>query len=222
MKPGFEDFANVPLKPDSDLDGEIYVDQLHSLLQRISPELEALIPSATQSAATAALHSSLPHSTIAPAVVPPPVRRTDEQVIWDRIHGTADPDTNRDAVAARPRKSIISPRGGIFEGAFQGPKVFRQSVMTQTVRRPDGTYETRRVVKDADGSVNTTVTKTLTDGSTVVVSSGDTAKKPAGSGPGDVGGGGGGGRPIGGAKSFADDRNVYVTKEGYAMPKNIW
>lgn len=210
MKPGFEDFFNVPLKPDSDLDGEIYADQLHSLLQRISPELEVLIPSSQP-----ALHSSVPGSR---KTSPPAVRRTDEQIIWDRIHGTADPEPSRDIVA-RPRKAIISPRSGIFEGAFQGPKVFRQSVMTQTVRRPDGTYETRRVVKDADGTVNTTVTQTKKDGTTVVLSTPDIAK-PAGS-PGEAAGGGGGGRPLD-SGSIVDNRNVYVTKEGYAMPKNIW
>lgn len=213
MKPGFEDFFSATGKPDSDLDGEIYADQLHSLLQRISPELEVLMPSSSQPA----LHSSLPGSrkTSLPAV-----SRTDEQVIWDRIHGTADPEPNREVVA-RPRKATIAPHSGVFEGAFQGPKVFRQSVMTQTVRRPDGTSETRRVVKDADGSVNTTVTQTKKDGTTVVLTTPDIVK-PAGS-PGEVAGGGGGGSGwLFGAGWFADNQNVYVTKEGYAMPKNIW
>lgn len=207
MKPGFENFfrqekaaaAATTTTLDSDLDGEIYADQLHSLLQRVSPEMEALMTTARLPQKDKRLASAADASQ----------KRTDEETIWDRIHGTSTAANNPKAIV----KKLQPPRGGIFEGAFQGPKVFRQSVMTQMVRKPDGSYESRRTVVDADGHANTTITRTTADGRTETIMN---------SGGGAVGGGGcddEGGPPM---RGVVEHRNIYVTKEGYAMPKNIW
>lgn len=225
MKPGFENFFRLgdgdddggdKSLLDTDLDGEIYADQLHSLLQRISPEMEALM-------------SRLPtgNDKVIAAPLKPidAAKRTDEETIWDRIHGTfvatADSAGSGKAGVKKLQPRIGGGGGGVFEGVFQGPKVFRQSVMTQMVRKPDGSYESRRTVLDADGRTSTTVTRTTADGRTETITS-----DGCGSGGGGGGGGAGGGSIFyegsGTGGMNAIDRNIYVTKEGYAMPKNIW
>lgn len=266
LKPGFEDLFVAAAAPDgkadsnspsssasagaldSDLDDEIYADQLHSLLQRISPDLDAFLQQQRPSMSTVpSIKSSSPprgarFAMTGGAVVP----LSDEQQVLNLLHGTAvvaggadDRSTVMPGVLSK--KSLLSPaRSGIFEGAFQGPKVFRQSVMTQTVRRPDGTVETRRVVRDADGNTSTTVTKTTADGDRSETSSSSNGSSSGNSGGGGNWNGGGcfdakpppGGLPANGAAAVAAakpvpsaavaDRNVYVTKEGYAMPMNIW
>lgn len=218
MKPGFEDIfnqdgLNQASSVDTDLDGEIYADQLHSLLQRISPEIESLIPKKftpmlkKQCTQTEAQRN---------------IKRTDEEIIWDRIHGT---DLLADEIVLPNRRQQglkkIPPRGGIFEGAFQGPKIFRQSIMTQTIRKPNGTYETRRVVRDADGTTNTTITRSTTDGKTETITSSSNDNimgKERLMMPDEPDAAGGNNNYI----SSINDRNIYVTKAGYAMPMNIW
>lgn len=212
MKPGFENFL-PPSKEgdqshDTDLDGEIYADQLHSLLQRISPEMEAMMPKLK-----AVLKNKSTNSV--GAVSAAPIKRSDEEAIWDRIHGTYTESAGAPP-AAKPRHPIVGKqpsRSGVFEGAFQGPKVFRQSIMTQIVRKPDGSYETRRTVLDANGHTNTVVTRTMSDGRTETLSSSSDGSKTTGSQPM---------LPVGDYGLTMPDRNIYVTKDGYAMPKNIW
>lgn len=200
LKPGFEDLRKDLLEQskaiDTDLDDEIYADQLHSLLQRISPELEKA-------------------SHMKPCVDgTKTAKKTDEETIWDRIHGTFVEETKPSTPRRNQQllKKLPHPRGGVFEGAFQGPKVFRQSVMTQVIRKPDGSTETRRTVRDADGKENTTVTKRTNDGKV------ETFTQP------------GNGRIVRQptvepdhrtSSLLACDRNVFVTKDGYAIPK-LW
>lgn len=200
LKPGFEDLRKDLMEKskaiDTDLDDEIYADQLHSLLQRISPELEK-------------------SSNIKPYVDGnKTVKKTDEETIWDRIHGTfvADNKPNQPRNNQQVLKKLPHARGGVFEGAFQGPKVFRQSVMTQVIRKPDGSTETRRTVRDADGNENTTLTKRTNDGKVetfTFTDSGKTVPKPSVIEKDSI------------ALALACDRNVFVTKEGYAIPK-LW
>lgn len=202
LKPGFEDMRKDLLEKnkaiDTDLDDEIYADQLHSLLQRISPELEK-------------------SSNIKPYVeANKRVKKTDEETIWDRIHGTFVDDAKSNPPKRNQQqlmKKLPHPRGGVFEGAFQGPKVFRQSVMTQVVRKPDGSTETRRTVRDAEGNENTTVTKRTNDGKVETFSypgNGSIVAKPSVQQDNTsvllIGNG---------------DRNVFVTKDGYTIPK-LW
>lgn len=212
MKPGFENFLPPSEKGDhshdTDLDGEIYADQLHSLLQRISPEMEAMVPRLK-----AALNNNSTNSV--GAVSAAPIKRSDEETIWDRIHGTYTESVVAPQ-AAKPRHPIVGKqpsRSGVFEGAFQGPKVFRQSIMTQIVRKPDGSYETKRTVLDANGHKNTVITRTLSDGRTETLSS--TTDGSKGTEPQPM-------PPAGDYGIAMPDRNIYVTKDGYAMPKNIW
>lgn len=212
MKPGFENFLPSSKEGDqshdTDLDGEIYADQLHSLLQRISPEMEAMVPKLK-----AVLKNKGTNSV--GAVSAAPMKRSDEETIWDRIHGTytesaVAPPANK----ARPPIVGKQPsRSGVFEGAFQGPKVFRQSIMTQIVRKPDGSYETKRTVLDANGHTNTVVTRTTSDGRSETLSSSTDGSNSTGSQPM---------LPAGDYGIKMPDRNIYVTKDGYAMPKNIW
>lgn len=200
LKPGFEDLQKELLEKnkaiDTDLDDEIYADQLHSLLQRISPELEK------SSSSFSNKKTNIEGAKIA--------KKTDEETIWDRIHGTAD--ENKSNPPKRNQQLLKKlPRGGVFEGAFQGPKVFRQSVMTQVIRKPDGSSETRRTVRDAEGNENTTITKRTNDGKVETFSypgSGQMIQKPLV-------------EENRVSSLLPCDRNVFVTKESYIIPK-LW
>lgn len=204
LKPGFEEGLSkntTENRPslDVDLDGEIYADQLHTLLQRTSPELSKTIKSFEEKK---------------PFAIDAPYKLTDEEKVWNGIHGNA----GEDAPAAKPSDRYKPPlqiphRGGVFEGAFQGPKFFRQSIMIRTIRKPDGTYEIRRTVTGNDGIAKTTVTNSNGHTETIVHDNG--MKKQLDEG----------------AKPAADDnmksildmgRNLYVSKDGYALPRNLW
>lgn len=88
--------------------------------------------------------------------------------------------------------------------------------MTKTIRKPDGTYETTKITQDSQGNKTTTVTRTV-NGKTETITSND----------GEAG--------IGASKAqimpkqddkkdavYRFNRNVYVSKEGYALPRNLW
>jgi hypothetical protein len=62
--------------------------------------------------------------------------RTDDEIIMDRLQGKNDEDSV--AVAKQKRNSPTATPNGVFGGSFQGPKMFGQSIISQTVRRPDG------------------------------------------------------------------------------------
>lgn len=207
LKPGFEDgilknFNEKRPSLDIDLDGEIYADQLHTLLQRISPELNKTIKEFEEK-------KSFVNE-------PAPRKLTDEEKIWNAIHG----NTTEDAPVAKPniryKPPINIPHGGVFEGAFQGPKLFRQSIMIQTIRKPDGTYEIRRTITDNDGITKTTVTRS-DNGKTETITHDNGVKKQDNAAAAAVA------ATDGGVKSIVDlGRNLFVSKDGYALPRNLW
>lgn len=139
-----------------------------------------------------------------------------------RIHGTLNADGETKPAVMLPSRpppnakpnimTPMTPFGGVFDGTYQGPKMFSQSVMTKTVRKPDGTYETTKVTQDSTGQRTTTVTR-IVDGRKET-----TVKKegPGSAGSTAVGAGAGGDRKA------CMSRNLFVTKEGYAMPRNLW
>lgn len=219
MKPGFENvekFTNAKPSVDIDLDGEIYADQLHSLLQRISPEMENMRAKA-----------------LAPKKPEESMRKlTDEERVMDQIHcidegekrilpfkkHSFDPlnPSNRDPDMMKHFKHSKA-LGGAFEGIADGPRTFRQTVSRQVVRKPDGTYETTTVV---DPSGNTkTVIKSTVNGHTktqTLINGVDVNDKNAIAGvvikdeakPNDW--------------IIDCGRHFYVNKAGYALPKNLW
>ncbi|XP_020715989.1 uncharacterized protein LOC101451218 isoform X2 [Ceratitis capitata] len=193
LKPGFE---NIDILKefekkkgeimDTDLDGEIYADQLHSLMQRLSPneELPNILPRNDNKAIRNPIRNK---------------KLSDEDKILGKIHGTLE---SEDAIPKQPRvprsrpdmmtpMTPMIPRGptpfggGVFEGTYQGPKMFSQSIMSKTIRKPDGSYETTKITKDSQGN---TVIK----------------------------------QKEGGIAEKYSDRNIAVTKEGYAVPRNLW
>ncbi|XP_058823231.1 uncharacterized protein LOC131684402 [Topomyia yanbarensis] len=219
LKPGFEDEIKKELMKenlvDTDLDGEIYPDQLHTLLQRISPDLKELLPKKRGSGT--------------PSRSEPKMKLTDEQKIMDWIHGYKESDP---LPAVRPRAPRRMPsqrfHDGIFEGTFQGPRMFGQSIISQTIRKPDGTYETRKTVRDSEGHTKTTITRSTKDGQKETITT-----------YGDEGGSTGMVKPfIGGITVPNSDSNDSVahalldsdqgcrkhlySKNGYVLPKNLW
>jgi hypothetical protein len=220
LKPGFENEIMQELRKqkaiDTDLDDEwvedceasekvsnylafifrIYADQLHSLLQRMSPDLKAMLPSKMEDKNRVL---------------------TDDEKIMDRLIGRK-PDES--VAETKPKRSLAKPNqtpSGVFGGSFQGPKMFGQSVVSHTVRRPDGTYETRKTVRDSDGNAKTTVIRSTADGRVEkITSDGDTGSKL-----------------VDEVRRFAvdsndkpivdfDSRYYALHKGGYTLPKNIW
>lgn len=100
--------------------------------------------------------------------------------------------------------------------------MFSQSVMTKTIRKPDGTYETTKITQDSQGNKTTTVTRVV-DGKTETITTYDGAAAGAAAAAGSVTG-------KNHLKQHStepqaqvySDRNVYVSKEGYALPRNLW
>uniref|UniRef100_A0A182PDG0 Zinc finger CHCC-type domain-containing protein n=1 Tax=Anopheles epiroticus TaxID=199890 RepID=A0A182PDG0_9DIPT len=224
LKPGFEEAIrdmDKQVKPqDTDLDGEIYADQLHSLLQRISPDLKELMPK----------KRSERKKNAGPSME----RRklTDEEKVMDLIHGiTEQKNLPNNGTMSKPFRRHGGlpqrfPEGGLFEGAFQGPRMFGQSIISQTIRRPDGSYETRRTVRDSEGNTQTTVTLSTKDGRKETVTTYDEGGKKLG--PGEdmfgmkKGNGGGGGDDLPTGALLALDGKFGLNNNGYVLPKNLW
>uniref|UniRef100_A0A182MD37 Uncharacterized protein n=2 Tax=Anopheles culicifacies TaxID=139723 RepID=A0A182MD37_9DIPT len=222
LKPGFEqaEIGKDVKRQDTDLDGEIYADQLHSLLQRISPDLKELMPKKR----TDKLENN--------GTAPERRKLTDDEKVMNLIHGITDQKHQASGIS-KPLKRNGSlqqrfPEGGLFEGAFQGPRMFGQSIISQTIRRPDGSYETRRTVRDSQGNTQTTVTLSTKDGRKETVTTYDEAGKKLGSGEEIFGmkkGGGGGEQeshdmPTGAL--LALDGKFGLNYNGYVLPKNLW
>lgn len=138
------------------------------------------------------------------------IKRTEEEIIMDRIHGT---QLKEDEPPIRRRPITKNPHNGVFEGTFQGPKIFGQSIISQSIRKPDGTLETRRIVRDSEGNTKTTVTRTVNGKTetTTSIENGGSLKKII--------------EPRGFETGFNIlnlDRNMFVTRAGYTLPKNLW
>lgn len=210
MKPGFENFNNLAKPADVDLDGEIYADQLHSLLQRVSPELERI------------KHKQAKKAEQQKRKV------TDQEKVMDQIH-CIDEEEQKAPMSLKANEfeqkqpNIRIPHyGGAFEGVTGGPKTYRQTFSYQMIRKPEGTYTTSTVV-DPSGNTKTVIKRTV-DGETktqTLINGMDVEDKNA-----DGKNGIGIMAAIDQAKK--DDwiidcgRHFYVNKDGYAMPKNLW
>lgn len=97
--------------------------------------------------------------------------------------------------------------------------MFSQSVMTKTVRKPDGSYETTKVTQDSKGNKVTTVTRNVNGKTETITTYGDGAQLQAKASLDTM--------PEGQQQQqqtaqVYSDRNVYVSKEGYALPRNLW
>lgn len=217
MKPGFENFEkSTKMQPsiDIDLDGEIYADQLHSLLQNISPKENMM-------------------NKIAPKMQSKPKGQlTDEEKVMDQIHCIDDDELNgvepskKHGIGQQPPNIRIPHYGGAFEGVIGGPKTYRQTFSYQMIRKPDGTYTTSTVV-DPQGNTKTVIKRTV-DGDTktqTLINGIDVNEKK--NSYADNGN-------INNITTTTDDvvkqndwiincgRHFYVNKDGYAMPKNLW
>nr|NP_608908.1 uncharacterized protein Dmel_CG4230, isoform A [Drosophila melanogaster]AAF52220.1 uncharacterized protein Dmel_CG4230, isoform A [Drosophila melanogaster]AAL28268.1 GH16729p [Drosophila melanogaster] len=232
LKPGFESKILKKFEQqkdfslDTDLDGEIYADQLHSLIQRLNPGEN--VESGDQ-----VIGNILPSNQHGYRKGVQRAKLTDEEIIMGRIHGTISADGESQSYARPPRpprnnkpdimtpmtpmlpRSGMSPFGGVFDGNYQGPKLFSQSVMTKTVRKPDGSYETTKVTQDSSGHKTTTVTR-MKDGRKETIVTHDDGAPTVGMG----------GKQLQQKEEdlavARGERNIFVTKEGYAMPRNLW
>lgn len=229
MKPGFENFekfGNVKPSIDIDLDGEIYADQLHSLLQRISPELEQMRAKVLPSLASQSTPSNKTE---------PKRKLTDEDRVLDLIHCIDEEEKKRDDVRSNknhenrefgplPPNFRIPHYGGAFEGVISGPKTQRQTFSYQIIRKPEGTFTTKTVI-DPKGNTETTIKRTINgktetqtlvngvdvNGKNVIADPGITTTTTTST-----------------TEAKQSDwiidpgRYFYVNKDGYALPKNLW
>jgi hypothetical protein len=142
---------------DNDLDGDkIYADQLDSLLKRFSPDL--MLKDEPKKAETTQTTRKL----------------TDEEKIMDKIHGTFKEEVR--VTPQRPRKSQVhkAPMSPHHFSALPPFNDFPPSSSTLgknswgktviSIRKSDGTSETRKMERAADGTMRTTITKTDSDG----------------------------------------------------------
>lgn len=197
-------------------------DQLHTLLQRISPELESMRAKSMQ-----------PNAVNVPkAPEPKPKRKlTDAEKVMDMIHCIDEEDEKKHAGAVhpfmkpdlgnKPPNMRIPHYGGAFEGVIDGPKTYRQTFSYQMVRKPDGTVATSTVV-DPSGNTKTVIKRTI-DGETktqTLINGVDIDDANAN--------GSGGGDGILAIKQSTKNwiidcgRHFYVNKDGYALPKNLF
>lgn len=215
MKPGFENiekFSEVKPSIDVDLDGEIYADQLHSLLQRISPDLENMRAKA-----------------LTAKKAEPKRKMTVEEKVMDQIHCIDEEEMKRTEIHPFKKHEYGPPNvriphyGGAFEGIVDGPKTHRQTFSYQMIRKPEGTYTTSTVV-DPSGNTKTVIKRTV-DGETktqTLINGVDIDNKNAGV---DIGIGVGGAiTDMAKQNDWIIDcgRHFYVNKAGYALPKNLW
>lgn len=186
LKRSFESkYNNFRQKTDQDLDGKLYADQLDTLLKRISPEFAP---------------KAQPLSTSQKKF-----RQPDEEKILDIIHGTY----REDVVPVKPRKRQVqkvpaSPNhfGGLppFELPPNSSRTWGKTVIS--IRKQDGSFETRKMERSPDGQTRTTITKTDSDGSSSTQTfTGDSQKSIV---------------SLPTARNY-EDRNM-VTLNGYTIP----
>lgn len=150
------------------------------------------------------------------------MKRNDDEKIMDKIHGTTveekSPPRRSRLPPGHPKIPIITPpssSSGLENfGSQQNFRSFGQSIVSQTIRKPDGSYETRRILRDSDGNTKTTVTRTI-DGKTETITTYDNSvgnsTTPAYIKPNDT------------EKSLLKhDQNMKINQDGYTLPKNLW
>lgn len=196
-------------------------DQLHTLLQRISPESESMREMAMPPNAVNGIKKPEPK---------PKRKLTDEEKVMDMIHCIdGDEDDNKNSavhsfmkpdLGNKPPNMRMPHYGGAFEGVTPGPKTYRQTFSYQMVRKPDGTLTTSTVV-DPSGNTKTVIKRTI-DGET------KTQTLINGVDIDDANGGGAIGNEIASIKQSNNNwiidcgRHFYVNKDGYALPKNLF
>lgn len=216
LKPGIkkhiEDFHESKSHgaTDTDLDDKAYSDQLKALLDRIAPEKQQKFSSSSK-------------TTASPMTTQQREKRTEEQQVMDYIHDTVQAPPvipSRPRAPIRPRTHPGVPQQGLFDG--NSPRVFGQSIISQTIRKPDGSYETKRTVRDSNGEVKTTIIRsengqveritTYSDdkgNSLLPPTTQDTMIKKDPNESND--------EPM-----INLDRTMFLNKDGYTMPRNLF
>lgn len=146
----FEDKYNeFRQKTDQDLDGHQYAEQLDTLLKRISPD-----------------HAPK-NSNLMLGTAPKKVKMLDEDKILDIIHGTFPEEVVPVKPRKRPAQKIpAAPHhfGGIppFDLPPSSGRTWGRTIIS--IRKQDGSYETRKTEHLPDGQTTTTITKRGSDG----------------------------------------------------------
>lgn len=171
---------------------------------------------------------------------------SDKDIIMGCIHGTLEDDgsnaagwyhdsaTKRSANESKSpfRADLLNPFGPMMSrsnstsalpnqegGGLPFTRSFSQSIVTKTIRRPDGTMETTRTVQDSNGNRTTSIIRSK-DGKTETVTAYDDQQQEAISKQAPT---------LPGLREHKaqgrlsqSERNIYVSKNGYALPRNIY
>lgn len=194
----FDKYNQFGQKSDQDLDGKLYTEQLDTLLKRISPDLMLTNPKSKAQA---------------PDTPKRKVKLSDEDKILNIIHGTFE----EEVFVPTPRKRQIqkglklpnstgsNPFGGAFELPPSSRNIWGKTVIS--VRKPDGSFETRKMERSSDGTTKTTITKTDADGRSSTESfSGDGKKELQ--------------QPVNSTPENHPERHLIVV-DGYKIP-SLW
>ncbi|XP_063698665.1 uncharacterized protein LOC134829508 [Culicoides brevitarsis] len=138
------------------------------------------------------------------------VPRTDEEKFMDLIHDTVQTPpiaAPRQPRSLQPRVNTPfgMPKSGVFDG-MSSPNVFRQRTIVTTIRQPDGSYEIKKAVTGQDGVTHVTITKSE-NGKEITMNSLLPHTDP----------------DEGNIKPIVElDRTLYVNKDGYTLPRNLF
>lgn len=218
----------------------IFSDQLHSFIQRFThsdlPNHQKKTDYNTVAEVPANL---LPRNSRGQRRFRSKPKLSDEDIIMGCIHGTLEDDGSNAAGWYRDsnkrlatesksnlRSDLLNPFGQMLprsnsmsslpnhEGNYPFAKSFSQSIVTKTIRKPDGTLETTRTVQDSKGNRTTSITRSK-DGKTETVTAyndqhQETINKRAQN------------MPILNDYMSQSERNIYVSSKGYALPRNLY
>lgn len=217
MKPGdLSGFMDMRPLIDSDLNSEITA-PMQSMMQRNAPN---------------DIKMAKPFFAVPPEQTKQ--KRTDDEIILDKIHGIDDDDKPPKRIFSLQPLARMPQQNNAAEGFVHGPKTHRQSISFQVIRGPTGMVKTETVV-GSDGNSKTTVERT---------ENGETKTETFINGVGVNGGNYAVPKTLDGIalkeleqqsmvqpKMFQPEpkpwivkygRHITINKDGYAMPKNLW
>lgn len=213
---------------------------MHSLIQRFAhSDIPSYQKKTDHSTAAEVPSKLLPRNNRGQRHFRSKPKLSDEDVIMGCIHGTLEDDGSngagwyRDSVKrstpdtkSNLRADLLNPFGQVLprsnstsslsshEGSYPFTRFFSQSIVTKTIRKPDGTMETTRTVQDSKGNRTTSIIRSK-DGKTERVTAYNDQHQEAFSTKG---------HNMPELKEYMSqiERNIYVSKKGYALPRNLY
>ena len=100
----------------------MYTQQLNKLIQRLSPDMSSIVK---DNSTVNEKNSEI-------------IKKSDKDIIMEYIHGTHIEPEQKSVPAKRVIVPKVPSHNKSFDSMLNGRKMFGQSIVTQTIRRPDG------------------------------------------------------------------------------------